>query len=77
MTKRVTAPERIIGVMERNGIDFADVVQRVAIEEDITLGDALDLVNKLERGVGCPVVVAAAVISIIADRRVSSQERGK
>lgn len=76
MTKRVTAPERIIGVMERNGIDFADVVQRVAIEEDITLGDALDLVNKLERGVGCPVVVAAAVISIIADRRVSSQERG-
>lgn len=64
-----TAAARIKGAMERNGIGPADLIQRVAQDEGLPASDAADLVNRLEVGGGCPVVVAAAVIAILAEQR--------
>lgn len=66
--KATTASERFLIVMERKKITFADLVQRVVVDEGITFANALDLVEKFENGKGCHIDVAAALIRIIVDR---------
>jgi hypothetical protein len=69
MSRPATTLERIVGAMKRNGITYDDLAQRVARDEGLPACDAADLVNRLETGIGCPVVVAAAVIAILAQQR--------
>lgn len=69
----ITAAQRIIGAVERNGITWGDVIALVSHDENLPFDDAAVLVDRLQEDGKCPVVVAAAVISIIADLRVAKR----
>lgn len=64
-----TTTDRIRDAVTRNGLTWGDVIGRVSTENGVSEQGAGTMVDKLRRGDGCPLVVAAAVISLVADQR--------
>jgi len=68
MNKALTATERMVFAMENHKIGYGEVVKRVMADEGMTQADAVLWVSRLEAGHACPIIVAAAIVSIIVDR---------